>query len=189
MRRHRRDLREPGAQRGAQGQQGFRGAWLAGRNAQQDRLDRAEAERAAVRRWSGVDLAETLDDLRIVLEPYCEEAGIEVRWEVPDEIPPVLGRPAQPVAGAAESHQEQRARPGKCRGQASSKSRLQRATDVVLDPRHRYRPRHRQRAKTCSSRSRKAPIRPASDCIFRAPLCARSAAICVTTQPCPAVRS
>jgi PAS domain S-box-containing protein len=38
----------------------------------------------------GVDLAETLDDLRIVLEPYCEEADITVHWEIPSEIPPVL---------------------------------------------------------------------------------------------------
>jgi two-component system sensor kinase FixL len=37
-----------------------------------------------------VDLAETLDDLRIVLEPYCEEAEITVHWEIPPEIPPVL---------------------------------------------------------------------------------------------------
>ena len=38
----------------------------------------------------GVDLAETLDDLRIVLEPYCQEADITVRWDIPAEIPPVL---------------------------------------------------------------------------------------------------
>jgi two-component system sensor kinase FixL len=38
----------------------------------------------------GVDLAETLDDLRIVLEPYCEEADITVHWEIPPEIPAVL---------------------------------------------------------------------------------------------------
>jgi PAS domain S-box-containing protein len=37
-----------------------------------------------------VDLAETLRDLRIVLEPYCEEAEITVHWEIPAEIPPVL---------------------------------------------------------------------------------------------------
>lgn len=37
-----------------------------------------------------VDLAETLDDLRIVLEPYCEEAEITVHWDIPPEIPPVL---------------------------------------------------------------------------------------------------
>ena len=37
-----------------------------------------------------VDLAETLRDLRIVLEPYCEEAEIAVHWEIPHEIPPVL---------------------------------------------------------------------------------------------------
>ena len=36
-----------------------------------------------------IDLADTLDDLRIVLEPFCEDAGIEVLWRVPDEIPPV----------------------------------------------------------------------------------------------------
>src|SRR5208337_3313837 len=42
-------------------------------------------------RWeaSGVDLFEVLDELRIVLEPRCQEAGIEVRWQVPDELPPV----------------------------------------------------------------------------------------------------
>jgi len=37
----------------------------------------------------GIDLAETLDDLRIVLEPYCQEAGITVIWNIPDELPPV----------------------------------------------------------------------------------------------------
>lgn len=36
-----------------------------------------------------IDLAEAMDDLRIVLEPYCREAGIDVRWEVPAELPPV----------------------------------------------------------------------------------------------------
>jgi C4-dicarboxylate-specific signal transduction histidine kinase len=28
-----------------------------------------------------------LTDLRIVLEPWCEESGIELRWEVPEELP------------------------------------------------------------------------------------------------------
>jgi len=37
----------------------------------------------------GIDLFETLDDLRIVLEPYCQEAGIEVAWHIPRELPPV----------------------------------------------------------------------------------------------------
>ena len=37
----------------------------------------------------GVDLAETLDDLRIVLEPYCEEADITVHWDIPPDLPPV----------------------------------------------------------------------------------------------------
>ena len=36
-----------------------------------------------------IDLLETINDLRIVLEPYCHEAGIEIAWEVPAELPPV----------------------------------------------------------------------------------------------------
>ncbi len=36
-----------------------------------------------------IDLAETIGDLRIVLEPYCREAGIAIDWEVPAELPPV----------------------------------------------------------------------------------------------------
>jgi PAS domain S-box-containing protein len=36
-----------------------------------------------------IDLGETMNDLRIVLEPYCREAGIEIRWEVPAELPSV----------------------------------------------------------------------------------------------------
>jgi PAS domain S-box-containing protein len=41
----------------------------------------------------GIDLAETLDDLRIVLEPYCQEADIEVRWNVPPGLPAVWADP------------------------------------------------------------------------------------------------
>jgi two-component system sensor kinase FixL len=37
----------------------------------------------------GVDLADILGDLRIVLDPYCEDAGIAIRWEIPKELPPV----------------------------------------------------------------------------------------------------
>jgi len=40
-------------------------------------------------RVEGADLAETLDYLRIVLEPYCQEAGIQVVWNLPPDIPPV----------------------------------------------------------------------------------------------------
>ncbi|MBZ5610880.1 MAG: PAS domain-containing protein [Acidobacteriia bacterium] len=36
---------------------------------------------------SRVDLREVLTDLRIVLEPYCEESEIELRLAVPDELP------------------------------------------------------------------------------------------------------
>lgn len=37
----------------------------------------------------GIDVIETLEDLRIVLEPYCQEAGIKIVWNVPKDLPPV----------------------------------------------------------------------------------------------------
>jgi C4-dicarboxylate-specific signal transduction histidine kinase len=37
----------------------------------------------------GIDLRETLDDLKIVLEPYCQEADIAVHWDIPEELPAV----------------------------------------------------------------------------------------------------
>lgn len=33
------------------------------------------------------DLREVLSDLRIVLEPYCEESDIELRWSIPENLP------------------------------------------------------------------------------------------------------
>jgi two-component system sensor kinase FixL len=41
----------------------------------------------------GMDLVETLNDLRIVLESCCREADIEVTWKVPEEIPAVWADP------------------------------------------------------------------------------------------------
>jgi len=38
---------------------------------------------------SGIDLFEVLDDLRIVLDPHCQEAGIDLHWHIPRELPPV----------------------------------------------------------------------------------------------------
>jgi signal transduction histidine kinase len=38
---------------------------------------------------SGIDLIEILEDLRIVLEPYCQEADIKVAWKVPEDLPAV----------------------------------------------------------------------------------------------------
>lgn len=35
------------------------------------------------------DLNEILTDLRIVLEPICEESDIQLRWDVPTNLPPV----------------------------------------------------------------------------------------------------
>ncbi len=37
----------------------------------------------------GIELGDVLDDLRIVLDPYCREAEIEVQWNVPGDLPPV----------------------------------------------------------------------------------------------------
>jgi PAS domain S-box-containing protein len=36
-----------------------------------------------------VDLSDALDDLRIVLEPFCQEADISLRWDIARELPPV----------------------------------------------------------------------------------------------------
>jgi two-component system, LuxR family, sensor kinase FixL len=38
----------------------------------------------------GVDLAETLDDLRIVLDPYCREADVALHWDIPRDLPAVF---------------------------------------------------------------------------------------------------
>lgn len=35
----------------------------------------------------GLDLNDVLTDLRIVLLPCCEESGIELRWDLPEELP------------------------------------------------------------------------------------------------------
>jgi len=40
-------------------------------------------------RVAAVDLASTLDDLRIVLERYCQEADISLGWNVPESLPTV----------------------------------------------------------------------------------------------------
>jgi C4-dicarboxylate-specific signal transduction histidine kinase len=46
------------------------------------------AERSRV---TGIDLVEVLDDLRMVLDPYCQEAGISVHWQsnIPHTLPAV----------------------------------------------------------------------------------------------------
>lgn len=38
-----------------------------------------------------IEVRETLDDLRIVLEPYCQEHDIELRWDIADPLPHVWG--------------------------------------------------------------------------------------------------
>ncbi len=36
-----------------------------------------------------LDLSETLGDLRIVLDPYCRESDVVIRWDIPADLPPV----------------------------------------------------------------------------------------------------
>jgi len=36
-----------------------------------------------------LDLRETLGDLRIVLDPYCQEADVTLNWDIPSDLPPV----------------------------------------------------------------------------------------------------
>jgi two-component system sensor kinase FixL len=37
----------------------------------------------------GLNLADTLADLRLVLDPYCEETGMALHWEIPGDLPAV----------------------------------------------------------------------------------------------------
>jgi two-component system, LuxR family, sensor kinase FixL len=39
---------------------------------------------------SAVDLRATLEDLRVVLEAYCEDAGISLHWNIPEFVPLVV---------------------------------------------------------------------------------------------------
>lgn len=49
-----------------------------------------ELKQAAAPGQAGsLDLAEVLDDLRIVLEPYCREADIQMGWHIPSDLPAV----------------------------------------------------------------------------------------------------
>lgn len=53
------------------------------------RIATAQLKRTSRQSRAGsVDLREVLDDIRLVLDPYCEDAGIEVSWhyDVPDQL-------------------------------------------------------------------------------------------------------
>lgn len=52
-----------------------------------------ELKQSKQRTAAAVDLEETLNDLRIVLEPMCRDAGIEVAWEIPPDLPQVWADP------------------------------------------------------------------------------------------------
>jgi two-component system sensor kinase FixL len=45
--------------------------------------------RTDVSQATRLDLADTLTDLRLVLDPYCREAGMALCWEVPPDLPAV----------------------------------------------------------------------------------------------------
>lgn len=48
-----------------------------------------DLERVADRPTTTVDLATLLDELRVVIEPSYEEAGIELAWHIAEHLPPV----------------------------------------------------------------------------------------------------
>jgi two-component system sensor kinase FixL len=50
-----------------------------------------DLERACDRSVTTVDLATLLDELRVVIEPSFEEAGIELKWDVSQNLPAVVG--------------------------------------------------------------------------------------------------
>jgi two-component system sensor kinase FixL len=55
-----------------------------------NRIASMELTQSSARPEAGmIDLAEALDDLRIVLEPCCHEADIFVHWDIPKHLPPV----------------------------------------------------------------------------------------------------
>jgi two-component system sensor kinase FixL len=47
------------------------------------------SQSAEVSEATGLDLADTLADLRLVLDPYCEEARVALHWEIPVDLPAV----------------------------------------------------------------------------------------------------
>ncbi|HWW88670.1 MAG TPA: ATP-binding protein [Vicinamibacterales bacterium] len=46
-------------------------------------------QRAKDSEATAVDLVDVVTDLRLVLDPYCEEAEIELHWDIPARLPPV----------------------------------------------------------------------------------------------------
>jgi PAS domain S-box-containing protein len=50
-----------------------------------------DLSRAVERQASTVDPNTLIDEFRIVIEPGFDEDGIEIRWEVPDKLPTILG--------------------------------------------------------------------------------------------------
>jgi signal transduction histidine kinase len=59
-----------------------------------DRIARLELDARAHEQLEAVRLQSVLDNLRIVIEPDWRECDGTVRWELPEQIPPVLADPA-----------------------------------------------------------------------------------------------
>ena len=134
-------------------------------------------------RWqaSGVDLFEIFDELRIVLEPCCGEAGIEVRWQVPGELPPVWAdrhRLLQVLLNLTKNSERalENAKVKRIEIAVSAGAEPSRSGWLIPVP--------AWPSTNCFSRFRRAPIPPASASIFPAPSCDLSTANCGTTPPC-----
>jgi PAS domain S-box-containing protein len=56
-----------------------------------DSLARTQLGQAPEHPATAVDLNTVLDELRVVIEPTFEEAGIELGWHVEEQLPPVIG--------------------------------------------------------------------------------------------------
>ena len=167
------------------GQQGFRSAGFAGGNAQQDRLAGTAPERRRFARRAASICGEILDDLRscwslIARRPILPCTGTSRGTAAG------LGGSPQPVAGAFEPGQEQRAGPGGRRPEANGYRGVGRARRGV-DPGHRFRPGHRLRREAVPALSEGRRIHRPRACIFRALSCDRFAAICATIPRFPAV--
>jgi two-component system sensor kinase FixL len=51
----------------------------------------SELQLASSRRLASADLRSVLNELRIILEPNVAEAGVDLKWELPDRIPAARG--------------------------------------------------------------------------------------------------
>ena len=127
-----------------------------------------------------------LTDLRIVLEPYCEESDIELRWTIPDELPLVQAdRHSLLQVLLNVTKNSQRALESVAR-KVDRYLRLQRSRRSLHSDR-RQRSGNFRRDRNCFNLYKEARTPPDWDCTCRAPLCDRFAETCAMTRITPAV--